>query len=152
MEIENKYITKGKTSWNFISASGAFWKGRWPIYTFNIHMSRTKTVSVEWRHKDWPPLKKRTLNLLNGQNAQRLWEFQGILFFHLVKEQWTINTAYYSKLLKEGTQPAFRPKRQGQSVKSGCLLHDNTRAHTAAMTAGTLEETRREFVLCPVYS
>jgi hypothetical protein len=50
-------------------------------------------------------------------------------------EQRTINSAYYSKLLRDRVKPVFRSKRRGRSVKSFCLPHDNARPHTAAVTA-----------------
>jgi hypothetical protein len=92
-------------------------------------------ASIWRRNKDSPPLKRRTLNLLHRRNGQRFWEFQAVLFFHFLIEQWTINAAYYSKLLKERSQPAFR--------------QSNAHAHTAAMTRDTLEEICSEVMLCP---
>jgi hypothetical protein len=93
-------------------------------------MSRTKTVSVEWRHKDSPPLKKRTLNLLHRKNAQSFCEFQGVLFFHFVIEQWTINTAYYSKLLKEGTQPQLFVQNDKDNQSKAAASCTTTRVRT----------------------
>jgi hypothetical protein len=49
------------TIYQLIAASCLVDRNRLPIYTCNIHMYRTKTVSVEWRHKDSPPLQKRKL-------------------------------------------------------------------------------------------
>jgi hypothetical protein len=68
------------------------------------------------------------------------WDSQGVLFIDFLIEQRTINADYYSKLLKDRVKPAFRSKRRGRPATSVCLLHDNARPHTAAMTTGTLEE------------
>jgi len=43
------------------------------------------------------------------------------------------------KVSRRQERPDFRSKRRGRSVKSVCLLHDNARPHTAAVTTGTLE-------------
>jgi histone-lysine N-methyltransferase SETMAR len=69
-----------------------------------------------------------------------------------VTEQRTINADYYSNLLQEPEKPGFRSKRRGSSVKSVCLLHDNARPHTAAVTTGTLEEMHWEVLPHPAYS
>jgi hypothetical protein len=65
------------------------------------------------------------------------WDSQGVLFVHFLTEQRKINAAYYSKLLKDKVKPAFRSKWRGRSAKSVCLLHDNARPHTAAVTTET---------------
>jgi len=65
--------------------------------------------------------------------------------------QRTINTAYYSKLLKDRVKPAFHWKRRGRSFKSFCLLH-NLSPHTTAVTPGTLEERNWELLPHPACS
>jgi hypothetical protein len=67
----------------------------------------------------------------------------------ILTQQRTINAAYYSKLLKDRVKPSFRSKRRRWSFKSVCLLHDNARPHTAAVTTGTLEEMHWEVVTPP---
>jgi len=56
------------------------------------------------------------------------------------KKRRTNDAAYYSKFLEDRVKSAFRSNRRGRSVKSVCLLHDNARPHTAAVTKGTLEK------------
>jgi hypothetical protein len=68
------------------------------------------------------------------------WDSEGVLFIDFLTEQRIINAVYYSKLLKDQVNPAFRSKRRIGSVKSVCLLHENARPHTATVTTGTLEE------------
>jgi hypothetical protein len=63
---------------------------------------------------------------------------QGVLFTHFLQER-PMYAACYSKLFKGWVKPVFRSKWRGQSVKSVCLLHDNARPHTAAVTTRTLE-------------
>jgi len=63
-----------------------------------------------------------------------------------------MKAAYYSKLLKDRIKSVFRSKRRGRSVKSVCLLHDNARPHTAAVTTGTMEEMHWEVLPHPAYS
>jgi len=97
----------------------------------------------------------RILHLLQGKlRPTSFLDYIGILFIDSLIEQRTKNAAYYSKFLKDRLKPAFRSKRRGRSCKSVCLIHDNARPHTAAVTTGTtLEETRREVLLPhPVYS
>jgi hypothetical protein len=65
---------------------------------------------------------------------------QSILFIDFLTQERTISAAYYSKLQKDRVKPTFSSKRGGRSVKSVCLLHDNARPHTAAVTTGTLED------------
>jgi hypothetical protein len=63
------------------------------------------------------------------------------------------DASYYSKLLKDQVKSAFRSKRRGVSQsKSVCLLHDNPRPHTAAVTTGTQEEMHWEVLQHPACS
>jgi histone-lysine N-methyltransferase SETMAR len=57
-----------------------------------------------------------------------------------------------SKFLTDPVNPAFRSKRRDRSVKSVCLLHDNARPHTAAVTTGKLEEVHWEVLPHPAYN
>jgi len=92
------------------------------------------------------------LHLLHGKLWPALfWDSQGVLFIDFLTEQWTINAAYYSNLLKERVKPAFDSKRRGRSVKSVCPLHDNARLHTAAVTSGTFDERHWEVMPHPAY-
>jgi hypothetical protein len=77
---------------------------------------------------------------------------QGVLVIVSLIEQRTIDTAYYSKLLKVRVTPVFPSKRRGRSVKSVCLLHDKARPHTAAVTTGTLEKCIGEYCSHSNYS
>jgi len=63
-----------------------------------------------------------------------------------------INSAYYSKFLKDQVKPAFHSKRRGRSVKSVSLLHDNVGLHTAAVSTGTLQEMHWEVLPHPACS
>jgi hypothetical protein len=80
--------------------------------------------------------------------ASAFWDSQGVLFIDFLTEQRTIEASYYSKLLKDQVKPAFRSKRRGLSIKSVCLLHDNARPHTAAVTI-TLQEMHWEVLPHP---
>jgi histone-lysine N-methyltransferase SETMAR len=113
----------------------------------------TKRTSMERRRIDSPPLKKAKTTPFAGKvMASVFWDSQGVLFIDFLTEQRTINAAYYSKLLKDRVKPAFHSKRRGRSVKSVCLLHDNTRPHTAAVTTRTVEEMHWEVLPHPAYS
>jgi hypothetical protein len=77
------------------------------------------------------------------ENMRRLYLLQRKLWptiFGTFKQR-TINTAYFSKLLKDGVTPAFRSKRRRLSAKSVCLLQGNARPNTAAVTRGALGGT-----------
>jgi hypothetical protein len=65
-------------------------------------------------------------------------DFLGAIDF--LTEQRTINASHYSKHREDQVESAFPSKRRGRSVKSVCLLHDNARPHTAAVTTGTLAD------------
>jgi hypothetical protein len=82
--------------------------------------------------------------------GRKFWETQGILFIDFLIEQRTINATYYSKLLKDREEPAFRSKRRVRSVKRVCLLHDNARPHTCDNR--TLEWMHWEVLPHPTYS
>jgi len=79
-------------------------------------------------------------------------ESHGVLSVDFLTEQRTINAAYYSKLLKDQVKPYFSSKRRVRSVRSFCLLHDNTCPDTATVTKGTLEKIHWEVLPHPTYS
>jgi hypothetical protein len=79
-------------------------------------------------------------------------ESQCVFFINFLTEQRTINENYYFKLLKDRSKPGFVSERRGLSVKSVCLLHDNARRHTAAVTTRTLREMYWELLQHPAYS
>jgi hypothetical protein len=66
------------------------------------------------------------------------------IFIDFLIHQRTINSDYYSKLLKYRVKSTFRSKRRGRTVTSACLLHDNAPLYTAAVTTGTLEKMHWE--------
>jgi histone-lysine N-methyltransferase SETMAR len=75
----------------------------------------------------------RRLQLLQGKIWPAFfWNSLGVLLIDFLIEQWIIDTAYYSKLLKDRVKPAFLSKRRGRSV--------NARPPTAAVTTGSFEE------------
>jgi len=73
------------------------------------------------------------------------------LRFYFLTQKSTITTDYYSKLFKDWVKPAFRSKRRVLSVKSFCLLHENARSNTAALTSGSLEEMHWKLLPHPFY-
>jgi hypothetical protein len=81
--------------------------------------------------------------------GQLFLDSEEVLFVDFLSEQRTIDATYYSVLPKNRVKPAFRSKRRGRSVKSFCILHDNARAHSAAVTTGTLEEMHWEILPHP---
>jgi hypothetical protein len=76
-----------------------------------IGVGHLQKAKQSWKHrKTTPPAGKVMVNIF--------WDSQSILFIDLLIEQWTISTAYYSKLPKDRVKPAFCSKWQGQSVRS----------------------------------
>jgi hypothetical protein len=53
--------------------------------------------------------------------ASVFWDSQPVLFSYLQIKQQTMNAAYYSKLLKDRVNPAFRLELRSRSVKSVSL-------------------------------
>jgi hypothetical protein len=104
-----------------------------------------RRLNIGWKHA------KTTLSA-GKVTASGFWYSQGVLFVCFLIEQPTVNAAYYSKLLKVRIKPASRSNRRGRSVKSVCLLHDNARPHTAAVTIGTSEEMHWEVLPHLAYS
>jgi hypothetical protein len=89
----------------------------------------------------WEVKNMRRLHLLQGKLwPVSFWESHGVLLIDFLIKQRTTIAAYYSKLFKDRVKPAFRSKRRCRSVKIVCLLHDNARLHTAAVTARTMED------------
>ena len=74
-----------------------------------------------------------------------LWDAKGVKRVDYLLDQKTMNSQYYSQLLKDKVKPAFRHKWR-KAQKSICFLQDNACPHTAALTMGDCAQTLLGFV------
>jgi hypothetical protein len=80
------------------------------------------------------------------------WDSQGVLFIDFLREQRTINTSYYTKLLKDEKSQPFIQKDGVDQQKASVSCHTTARPHTTTVTTRTLEEMHWEVLPHPAYS
>ena len=79
-------------------------------------------------------------------------DIRGIILCHAVKRGHTVNSAYYSKVLRRDLVRAVEKKRPGIPISHFLLHHDNAPAYSAASTRLELSLLDLETVPHPAYS
>jgi histone-lysine N-methyltransferase SETMAR len=131
-------------------------------------MERIVTVDETWiccydpeskeQSKVWlprgsdPPLKAKVYPSVGKVMATVFWDAEGILLVDYLEKGLTINSEYYSNLLRNDLRNALRKKRPGKLTMRPLLLHDNARPHTARNTVAVLKELGWDLMLHPPYS
>jgi hypothetical protein len=69
------------------------------------------------------------------------WNSKGILYMDFLTEHHTVNTEYYSALLKGPVKTAIRNKRKRVQT-SVSFLQDNASPHVAARTRDTIQKQK----------
>jgi len=80
------------------------------------------------------------------------WDVHGPILVHIQAHGQTVNGANYCAILQNELKPAICKKRRGMLSKKVLLHHDNARRHTAAATAGTVQQLGFELLQHPPYS
>lgn len=113
----------------------------------------SKKQSMEWRHTSSPrPKKFKRYSSAGKVLSTFFWDSKGVIFIDFLEEKRTINSEYYSNLLKGPLREAIRRKRPGMLRKGVIFHHDNARPHTAKHTMETLRNLRWELISHPAYS
>ena len=98
-----------------------------------------KQQSLQWRHTHSPRNKKFRTSISVKKHCVRLWDTKGILLVDFLPPAATIYAAAYCDNL---TRPrrATQNKRRGMLSRGLCLLHDNSRPHSAHITTAVMEK------------
>lgn len=115
----------------------------------------TKQQSSMWTLKGNPPPKKAKVCKSSGKNMCIMFmDRKGILLSHFVPEKQTVNSTYYSKVLRRDLINAIRKKRPElyRQLDSIIFHQDNAPAHTAVQTQLEIELLGFERLQHPPYS
>ncbi len=94
-----------------------------------------------------------TAKVTPGKVKCRLfWDMRGVILIDFLRDQRTINAAYYSALLRDAIKPANCLKRRDIAIGSTLLLQDNAQPHVAQLTRDVLFELGWETLEHPPYS
>ena len=108
---------------------------------------------MEWRHT--LSLKSKKVRVQRSAGKVMLtffWDYNELILEHYMPRGSTVTSATYSNLLRENLKPAICQKQHGLLTTGVCLLHDNTKPHTATATVSTIEELQFECIPHPPYS
>ncbi len=113
----------------------------------------TKRQSMSWKHSDSPTVKKFKAQPSSKKVLLTIfWDMKGTILCDYLETQRTINSEYYSNLLKNDLRPAIIAKRKGAKTRGIIFHQDNAPAHTARLTKQTLDELGWELLEHPPYS
>ena len=130
-----------------------FWSLLLPVTKLGFHYFTpdSKRASMQWQHINSPSSRKARTILSPGKTmATFFWDAKGVILVGYILDQRTMNSQYCSQLLKDGVKPAFRHKRR-KARKSICLLQDNARPHTAAITMDAIHKFCWDLLAQPPY-
>ena len=116
-------------------------------------MPETKEQSKQWcRKEDRPPLKAKTVSSSKKVMMTVFWDCDGIILIDYLESGRTINSEYYSNLLRNDLRNALKNKRRGKLSSIPLLQQDNARPHTAARTVDTIRQMGWILLPHPPYS
>lgn len=142
LALEESY---GKNFWRRIITVDESW-----LPYFN---PETKEQSKEWRRRgEGPPIKARRVPSVGKVMITVFWDCDGIILIDYLPKGRTINSEYYSGLLKGPLRKALKEKRPGKLRLRPLLQQDNARPHTARQTIDTIADLRWELLPHPAYS
>jgi hypothetical protein len=99
-----------------------------------------KCFSVQWHHLRSPKPQKSETTFSAGKIMTTIfWDSKGVLYVDFLTEHHTLNTEYYSSLLKFPVKTAIRNKRK-RAQTSVSILQDNASPHMAARTMDTIQK------------
>ena len=135
----------GEVFWTRIITTDETWL---PFY-----MPESKEQSKQWCDAgDHPPLKAKTVPSAGKVMVTVFWDCDGIIFIDYLKKGVTINSHYFSSLLRDGLRTALKNRRRGKLTSRPLLQMDNARPHTAAITQQTVEQLGWTVLPHPPYS
>ena len=130
----------------------------WRIITIDETWAKSyepqlKRQSDEWRHYGSP--RKQTVRQTPTNVKAMLilaYDWDGVIIRHTVPPRQPVNAQYYCSFLRNNLLPALRRKRRHFIDNPPILLHDNARAHTAAVVSQLLDRWGWEVLYHPPYS
>lgn len=135
----------GESFWSRIITTDETWL---PFF-----MPETKEQSKQWcRKEDRPPLKAKTVSSSKKVMITVFWDCDGIILIDYLESGRTINSEYYSNLLRNDLRNALKNKRRGKLSSIPLIQQDNARPHTAARTVDTIRQMGWILLPHPPYS
>ena len=115
--------------------------------------ARNEDANRRLEHSESPPPKKALMQKSAGKVMRMVFfDRDGLVYDHAVPPQVIVTAAYYSQVIKVDLRRHLRTKRP-EKIEHGWLLHhDNAPAHTARLTAETLDELDIQVLPHPPYS
>ncbi len=119
----------------------------------HYYTPESKHASKEWRKKDeGAPMKAKVTPYTGKVMGTLFWNTQGVIAIDFLREQRTINAAYYSALLRDTVKPAYHSKCGDIPIHSALFLWDNSWLHVAQLTHDVLFELGWVTLEHPPYS
>ena len=113
----------------------------------------TKQQSTQWTDKESETPKKARVAKSGGKFMFIMFaDRQGMLLSHAVPQRVTVNSQYYSKVLRRDLQQAIRKKRPGKAISDFLLHQDNAPPHVSVETRLELSLLELETVPHAPYS
>ena len=122
--------------------------------------SRLITVDETWlpfflpetKAKLFSPLKAKTVPSTGKVMITVFWDCDGMIMIDYLPQGATINSAYYSNLIKNDLRAALKHRRRGKLSAKPLLQQDNARPHTANLTMQTIQQLEWTVLPHPPYS
>ena len=113
----------------------------------------SKQQSSVWVHSGSPrPQKAKVCKSANKVMHLIFFDYQGIIYDHVVVRGHTITGQYYSDVLKNQLLQKMRAKRPELIANGWILHHDNAPPHTSQVCRDTIDELEVEILAHPAYS
>jgi len=112
----------------------------------------TKQQSKQWKNVASPPaVKFRKIASADKVLASVFWDSKGVLMIDYLERGKTVTGVYYAELIQK-LLSAIKEKRPGKLSDGVLLHHDNTPAHTSAVSVATIRECGFELLSHLQYS